>query len=76
MEGQYRLVSWNRGQGVLNVIKSLPISEVAKGIVVPAIDMGIEDASREDSGQANQTEDPLASQNQVPLLAKSLPKGL
>ena len=43
MKGQDGLVSWDRGQGVLDVVKSLAVSEVAEGIVMPAIDMGIED---------------------------------
>ena len=43
MKGQNGLVPWDRGQGVLDVVKSLAVSEVAEGIVVPAIDMGIED---------------------------------
>ena len=43
MKGQNGLVSWDSGQGILDVVKSLAVSEVAEGIVVPAIDMGIED---------------------------------
>ena len=43
MKGQNGLVPWDRGQGVLDVVKSLAVSEVAEGIVMPAIDMGIED---------------------------------
>ena len=43
MKGQDGLVSWDSGQGILDVVKSLAVSEVAEGIVMPAIDMGIED---------------------------------
>ena len=43
MKGQNGLVSWDSGQGILDVVKSLAVSEVAEGIVMPAIDMGIVD---------------------------------
>ena len=43
MKSQDGLVSWDSGQGILDVVKSLAVSEGAEGIVVPASDMGIED---------------------------------